>query len=104
LLQSIDFRNLCAVNGALSLSPRPSVCLETTTTNPNNRANLAVGGQVVGDAIECPFHKWTFRGTDGQCTHIPYAKTSEHTRTNSYDVREWYGFTPTHPNRITVHC
>ena len=54
-------------------------------------ANLAVGGKVIGDTIECPFHKWTFRGTDGKCTHIPYAKTPEFAKTASYEVKEWYG-------------
>lgn len=39
---------------------------------PHMGANLAVGGRVVGDCLECPFHGWQFRGSDGQCTHIPY--------------------------------
>lgn len=37
-------------------------------------ANLAVGGRVVGDCLECPFHGWQFRGSDGQCTKIPYSE------------------------------
>ena len=37
-------------------------------------ANLAVGGQVVGNCLECPFHGWRYRGSDGKCTHIPYAE------------------------------
>ncbi|KAG8447362.1 hypothetical protein GDO86_014722 [Hymenochirus boettgeri] len=41
---------------------------------PHLGANLAVGGQVVGDCIECPFHGWQFRGHDGKCTRIPYAE------------------------------
>jgi phenylpropionate dioxygenase-like ring-hydroxylating dioxygenase large terminal subunit len=28
-------------------------------------------GAVVGDAIECPYHRWRWRGADGQCVHIP---------------------------------
>ncbi|XP_077331805.1 cholesterol 7-desaturase nvd-like [Lithobates pipiens] len=41
---------------------------------PHLGANLAVGGRVVGDCIECPFHGWQFRGKDGKCTKIPYAE------------------------------
>lgn len=29
---------------------------------PHLGANLAVGGQVKGDCIECPFHQWQFKG------------------------------------------
>ncbi|KAM4662457.1 cholesterol 7-desaturase nvd-like [Discoglossus pictus] len=41
---------------------------------PHLGANLAVGGRVTGDCIECPFHGWQFRGEDGKCTQIPYAE------------------------------
>ena len=34
---------------------------------------MAEGGRVKGDCLECPFHGWQFRGSDGQCNHIPYA-------------------------------
>lgn len=40
---------------------------------PHLGANLGIGGRVVGDNIECPFHRWSFRGTDGKCTSIPYS-------------------------------
>ena len=36
-------------------------------------AHLGVGGQVVGDCIQCPFHAWKFDG-EGRCTEVPYAK------------------------------
>jgi 3-ketosteroid 9alpha-monooxygenase subunit A len=36
-------------------------------------AHLGEGGKVVGDAIECPFHRWRYSGASGECTHIPYA-------------------------------
>lgn len=39
---------------------------------PHLGAHLGVGGRVVGDCVECPFHGWQFRGADGQCTAIPY--------------------------------
>ncbi|XP_026568371.1 cholesterol 7-desaturase-like [Pseudonaja textilis] len=41
---------------------------------PHLGANLAIGGRVVGDCIECPFHGWMFSGKDGSCVKIPYAK------------------------------
>ncbi|XP_019365821.1 PREDICTED: cholesterol 7-desaturase-like [Gavialis gangeticus] len=41
---------------------------------PHLGANLAVGGHVVGNCIECPFHGWQFRGEDGKCIRIPYAE------------------------------
>lgn len=41
---------------------------------PHLGANLAVGGRVVGNCIECPFHGWQFRGDDGKCVKIPYAE------------------------------
>ncbi|XP_034475486.1 cholesterol 7-desaturase [Drosophila innubila] len=34
---------------------------------------MGIGGRVVGDNLECPFHQWSFRGTDGVCTNIPYS-------------------------------
>ena len=41
---------------------------------PHLGANLGVGGQVKGDCIECPFHGWVFKGSDGKCVNIPYTK------------------------------
>ncbi|XP_061335654.1 cholesterol 7-desaturase nvd-like isoform X1 [Pezoporus flaviventris] len=41
---------------------------------PHLGANLAAGGRVVGNCIECPFHGWRFRGEDGKCTSIPYVE------------------------------
>lgn len=40
---------------------------------PHLGANMAEGGRVKGDCLECPFHGWLFRGSDGQCDYIPYA-------------------------------
>lgn len=42
---------------------------------PHMGANLGVGGIVNGDCIECPFHQWTFDGTNGECVQIPYSKS-----------------------------
>lgn len=41
---------------------------------PHLGAHLGIGGRVVGDCIECPFHGWQFNGNDGKCTSIPYSK------------------------------
>ncbi|EMP26548.1 3-ketosteroid-9-alpha-hydroxylase oxygenase subunit, partial [Chelonia mydas] len=41
---------------------------------PHLGANLAAGGRVIGNCIECPFHGWQFRGEDGKCTTIPYTE------------------------------
>ena len=41
---------------------------------PHMGASLAVGAQVKGDCIECPFHGWKFRGHDGKCVKIPYCE------------------------------
>lgn len=42
---------------------------------PHMGANLGVGGIVVGDCVECPFHQWKFSGVDGACVGIPYSKS-----------------------------
>lgn len=44
---------------------------------PHLGANLAVGGRVLGDCIECPFHGWQFQGSDGKCVKVPYAENGE---------------------------
>jgi cholesterol 7-dehydrogenase len=41
---------------------------------PHLGANIAVGGIVVDDCVQCPFHGWSFT-TDGTCKHIPYSKS-----------------------------
>ncbi|XP_017891357.1 cholesterol 7-desaturase [Ceratina calcarata] len=45
---------------------------------PHLGANMAEGGRVKGDCLECPFHGWQFRGSDGQCAYIPYADKIPH--------------------------
>ena len=40
---------------------------------PHLGAHLGVGGTVVGQRVECPFHGWTYDG-DGACTNIPYSQ------------------------------
>ncbi|XP_077987185.1 cholesterol 7-desaturase nvd-like [Glandiceps talaboti] len=41
---------------------------------PHMGANLGIGGRILGDCLECPFHGWAFRGEDGKCVSIPYAE------------------------------
>ena len=58
---------------------------------PHLGANLAVGGKVVGNCIECPFHGWTFNSA-GKCTAIPYAKKiPDVAKTVSWKVMEKNG-------------
>ncbi|XP_066436107.1 cholesterol 7-desaturase nvd-like [Eleutherodactylus coqui] len=72
---------------------------------PHLGANLAVGGRVVGDCIECPFHGWRFCGEDGRCTRIPYAeKVPEFAKTRTWpccDINKmvfiWYHCDRTEP-------
>ncbi|KAG5346866.1 DAF36 desaturase, partial [Acromyrmex charruanus] len=45
---------------------------------PHLGANMAEGGRVKGDCLECPFHSWTFRGEDGYCENIPYTEKVPH--------------------------
>ncbi|MEZ4282483.1 MAG: Rieske 2Fe-2S domain-containing protein [Myxococcota bacterium] len=40
---------------------------------PHLGAHLGIGGRVVSDTIQCPFHGWRFDG-EGRCREIPYAK------------------------------
>lgn len=44
---------------------------------PHLGANMAIGGFVRGDCIECPFHQWQFSGEDGRCVNIPYSGKGE---------------------------
>lgn len=39
---------------------------------PHLGANLAVGGRVVEDCLECPFHGWLY-DRSGKCVRVPYA-------------------------------
>nr|XP_053646047.1 cholesterol 7-desaturase nvd-like isoform X2 [Cherax quadricarinatus] len=60
---------------------------------PHIGANLAVGGVVKGDCLECPFHGWLFRGSDGACVHIPYAaKVPKTAGVKHWENREVNGF------------
>lgn len=54
-------------------------------------ANLAYG-EVVGEAIQCPFHNWRY-GCDGRCEHIPAtAEIPAFARQQSFPVAVRHGF------------
>lgn len=60
---------------------------------PHMGANIAVGGRVIGDCLECPFHGWQFRGADGKVTKIPYAdKIPDMARVKSWPSMEINGW------------
>lgn len=59
---------------------------------PHLGAHLG-GGRVIGDALKCPFHGWTY-GPDGGCVEIPYCESRipAKARVRSYPVEEQDGF------------
>lgn len=52
---------------------------------PHLGANMALGGTVHGDCLECPFHKWRFAGPTGDCKNVPYSSGS----TPNVKVKRW---------------
>lgn len=51
-------------------------------------------GKVQGTAIACAYHGWTFDGSDGHCTGIPYLAADQKlpcASVRSYPVQEKYG-------------
>ena len=62
---------------------------------PHYGAHLGVGGKVVDGAVECPFHGWRF-GTDGRCTHAPYAARTPKVSIGGFVVREHSGLVLVH--------
>eukprot|EP01031_Cornospumella_fuschlensis_P031625 gene31625-38219_t len=55
-------------------------------------ANLGVGGKVVDDCIQCPFHLWKF-GSDGSVKEIPYIedphKCPTHVKLKTYPCKDY---------------
>lgn len=59
---------------------------------PHMGANIGVGGRVIENCLQCPFHGWTFRGEDGKCVDIPYAKkVPEFAKTKQWPTCEGNG-------------
>ncbi|MEO3783741.1 Rieske 2Fe-2S domain-containing protein [Actinocorallia sp. B10E7] len=56
-------------------------------------ANLAKGGRVAGQLLECPFHAWRYDGVSGRCVEVPYtdAEPSPKARVRAYPVVERFG-------------
>ncbi|XP_023816724.1 cholesterol 7-desaturase-like isoform X2 [Oryzias latipes] len=67
---------------------------------PHLGANLAVGGQVSGNCLECPFHGWQFNGGDGKCVKIPYSKKVP----ESAKVRSWISCELNNQILVWFHC
>jgi len=58
---------------------------------PHLGANMAVGGEVCGDHLKCPFHHWEF-DSKGKVANVPYAATVPPTaRARKWPCREAYG-------------
>ncbi len=56
---------------------------------PHLGADLGVGGKVVGDSIQCPFHAWRFAG-DGGCVEIPYDRSERPAKSlGRAKIRSW---------------
>jgi len=55
---------------------------------PHLGANIGVGGKIIGNNIQCPFHGWTF-SKDGSCVNIPYCdKIPSIAKTTAWKVEE----------------
>lgn len=54
--------------------------------------NIGVGGKVVGDEVQCPWHAWQWR-QDGTNSLIPYSKEGckRGLQIRTYPLLEWYG-------------
>jgi cholesterol 7-dehydrogenase len=59
---------------------------------PHLGANIGTG-KVVGNCIQCPFHMWEFRGSDGACTKIPTpdVQIPENAKLKAWPTLEKYG-------------
>lgn len=60
---------------------------------PHLGANLGVGSRVLANCIECPFHGWRFKGSDGTCAGIPYSdKIPTMAKVRKWESREVNGY------------
>ncbi|XP_050522723.1 cholesterol 7-desaturase nvd 1 isoform X2 [Daktulosphaira vitifoliae] len=66
---------------------------------PHLGANMAIGGTVTGNKLQCPFHGWTFDTNSGKCIQITTncLHNTENKIFSNVSVRKWksceaYGF------------
>lgn len=60
---------------------------------PHLGANMAVGGVVRGNCLECPFHNWRFDGETGECSSVPYSeKTPDFIKVKKWECVEVNSF------------
>ncbi|KAJ3335620.1 hypothetical protein HDU91_002099, partial [Kappamyces sp. JEL0680] len=57
---------------------------------PHLGANMALGGKVVQDELECPFHLWRF-DRSGKCTFIPDSTVPDVAKVKTWPVHEYMG-------------
>lgn len=68
-------------------------------------ANIGVGGRVVGNRVQCPFHLWSYDG-EGKVAEIPYAsRLNESARLCTYPLVEFHGVVMAwyHPHHEPPH-
>lgn len=53
-------------------------------------ADLAVGGEVKGEHLRCPYHHWLY-GQDGRCTAVPFNETPKDASLFKFPTIEAYG-------------
>ncbi|XP_063899359.1 cholesterol 7-desaturase nvd [Helicoverpa armigera] len=71
-------QNLCVYRGEDGVAR----CVDAYC--PHLGANLAVGGNVCGNCIECPFHKWRF-GENGACVSVPGVENAP----KGVSIKQW---------------
>ncbi|XP_025419278.1 cholesterol 7-desaturase isoform X2 [Sipha flava] len=60
---------------------------------PHLGANMAIGGVVRGNNLQCPFHGWKFDGTDGKCVNkIQQNDCPDDTILTKTSVKKWESF------------
>ncbi|CAG0901216.1 unnamed protein product [Darwinula stevensoni] len=83
---------LLGMNLALFRTESGVACV-TDAYCPHLGANMGVGGRVVGECIECPFHAWLFQGSDGKCSYSPYTdKAPTFAKVKTHLVDEAIGY------------
>ncbi|CAB3246521.1 unnamed protein product [Arctia plantaginis] len=96
-VQAVDVlgQNLCVYRG----EDGAARCVDAYC--PHLGANLAVGGSVCGNCIECPFHKWRFN-EEGACVSVPGVEQApkgvsiKHWTTSEVDGAVWIWYDAEH--------